>query len=69
MIDVNPDRQIERLSKLSDNEPDNDHRQLTVEERWHMMWPLAVSAWAMKGINIAEQEFQRDVECLKRVGR
>jgi hypothetical protein len=67
MPDAN--RQIERLSKLSDQGRDDDLRHTTVEQRWNMMWPLAVSAWAMKGENVAEQEFQRDVERLERLRR
>ncbi len=62
-------RQIERLSKLSGQGPDDDLRDATIEERWNMMWPLTVSAWAMKGVNVAEQEFQRDVERLERLRR
>jgi hypothetical protein len=68
MATADPNRHIERLSKLSDNTQDDDYRNTSPEERWHMMWPLAVSAWAMKGINVAEQEFRRDAECLKRLG-
>jgi hypothetical protein len=67
MTDAN--RQIERLSKLSDQGGDDDLRHTTIEQRWNMMWPLAVSAWAMKGENVAEQEFQRDVERLERLRR
>jgi hypothetical protein len=67
MPDAN--RQVERLSKLSDQERDDDLRNTTIEQRWNMMWPLAVSAWAMKGVNVAEQEFQRHIERLERIGR
>jgi hypothetical protein len=67
MTDAN--RQIERLSTLSEQGRDDDLRDTTIEERWNMMWQLAVSAWAMKGENIAEQEFQRHVERLERLGR
>jgi hypothetical protein len=62
-----PNRQIERLSKVSQQVRDDDLRNTTIEERWNMMWPLTVSAWAMKGVNVAEQEFQRDVERLERL--
>ena len=64
MIDAN--RQIERLSKLSDQGRDDDLDHTTVEQRWNMMWQLAVNAWAMKGENVAEQEFQRHVERVER---
>ncbi len=61
-------RKIERLSKLSEQGCDDDLRNTTIEQRWNMMWPLTVSAWAMKGENVAEQEFQRHVERLERRG-
>jgi hypothetical protein len=66
MADAN--RQIERLSKLCEQGSDDDWKNMTVEDRWSMMWQLAVSAWAMKGENVAEQEFQRHVERLERLG-
>jgi hypothetical protein len=64
-----PNRQIERKSTLSDQGKEDDLRNTTIEQRWNMMWQLAVDAWAMKGINVAEQEFQRHVERLERLGR
>jgi hypothetical protein len=64
-----PNRQIERKSKLADQGKDDDLRNTTIEERWNMMWQLAVDAWAMKGVNVAEHEFQRHVERLERLGR
>ena len=67
MIDA--DRQVERLSKLGQEGPDDDLRNRTPNERLNMVWPLTVSAWAMKGVNVAEQEFQRYVERLERLGR
>ena len=67
MADSN--RQIERKSTLADQGKDDDLRNTTIEQRWNMMWQLAVDAWAMKGINVAEQEFQRHVERLERLGR
>ena len=67
MTDAN--RQIERLSKLSEQARDDDLLHTTIEQRWNMMWPLTVNAWAMKGENVAEQEFQRDVERLERLRR
>jgi hypothetical protein len=66
---TDPNRQIERKSTLADQGKDDDLRHATVEQRWNMMWQLSVDAWAMKGINVAEQEFQRHVERLKRLGR
>ena len=67
MADSN--RQIERKSTLADQGKDDDLRNTTIEQRWNMMWQLAVDAWAMKGVNVAEQEFQRHVERLERLGR
>lgn len=67
MTDSN--RQIERLSKLSEQGREDDLRNTTIEERWNMMWQLAVNAWAMKGVDVAEHEFQRHVERLERLGR
>jgi hypothetical protein len=66
MCDAN--RQIERLTTLAEQGRDDDFRNTTVEERWNMMWQLAVDAWAMKGENVAEQEFQRHVERFERRG-
>jgi hypothetical protein len=64
-----PNRQIVRKSTLAEQGQEDDLRNTTVEERWNMMWQLAVDAWAMKGENVAEHEFQRHVERLKRLGR
>jgi hypothetical protein len=64
-----PNRQIERKTKLAEQGKDDDLRNTSIEQRWNMMWQLAVDAWAMKGINVAEQEFQRHVERLERLGR
>jgi hypothetical protein len=64
-----PDRQIVRTSNLRDQGQEDDLRNTTVEERWNMMWQLAVDAWAMKGEHVAELEFQRHVERLERLGR
>ena len=63
-----PNRQIERLTTLAEQGQENDLRNTTVEERWNMMWQLTINAWAMKGEDIAGQEFQRHVEGLKRLG-
>lgn len=64
MTDAN--RQIVRKSTLAEQGKEDDLRNATSEERWSMMWQLAVDAWAMKGIHIAEQEFQRHVERVER---
>jgi hypothetical protein len=61
-------RHIERLSKLSEQVENDDLSGTTIEERWDMMWQLTMNAWAMKGEDIARQEFQRHVERLERRG-
>lgn len=63
------DRQIERKMTLDEQGMEDDLPGTTIEERWNMMWQLAVDAWAMKGETVAEQEFQRHVERLERRGR
>lgn len=65
MSDAN--RKFVRKSTLAEQGKDRDLRDNTIEERWDMMWQLAINAWAMKGVNVADQEFQRHVECLKRL--
>jgi hypothetical protein len=62
-------REIERLSKLSQQVEDDDFSGTTIEERWNMMWQLTMNAWAMRGEDVAGQEFQRHVERLERRGR
>ena len=66
MVDNN--RHIVRKSTLAKQGREDDLRNTTAEERWNMMWQLAVDAWAMKGEDVAEQEFQRHVERLERLG-
>ena len=66
MIDAN--RQIVRKSTLAEQGNEDDVRNTTSEDRWGMMWQLAVDAWAMKGESVAEQEFLRHVECVERRG-
>jgi hypothetical protein len=66
MSDAN--RQIVRKSTLAEQGTENDFRDATVAERWGAMWQMTIDSWAMKGIDVAEQEFQRHVECLKRLG-
>jgi hypothetical protein len=66
MSDTN--RQFFRKLTLADEGQDDDYRNLSIEQRWAMMWPLAVDAWAMRGENVAEQEFQRDAFSIERRG-
>jgi hypothetical protein len=61
-------RQIERLSKLSEQTNVDDFSGTSIEERWNMMWQITMNAWAMSGKDFARQEFQRHVERLERRG-
>jgi hypothetical protein len=61
-------RRIVRKSTLTEQGAEDDLRDSSIEERWNMMWQLAVDCWAMKGEIVAEQEFQRHVERLERRG-
>jgi hypothetical protein len=59
-------RQIERLSKLSEQTENDEPIGTTIEERWNLMWQLTLNAWAMRGDDTARPEFQRHVERLER---
>jgi hypothetical protein len=65
MTDAN--RQIVRKSTLAEQGREGDLRDTTVEERWNMMWQLTIDAWAMKGIDVANQPMQRYVVRLTRL--
>jgi hypothetical protein len=54
-------RQIVRKSTLAEQGTEDDLRNTTIEERWGMMWQLAVDAWAMKGEDVANRPMRRDV--------
>lgn len=60
-------REIVRRLTPAEQGSEDDLRKMSVEDRWNMMWQLAVDAWAMKGEDVAEQAFQRHVECLKQL--
>ncbi len=62
-------RQI-RVMKLPEQEDAGDLRNITTpEERWAMMWQLALDAWAFKGEPVAEPKLQRHiVRLFKRKG-
>ncbi|HVT29074.1 MAG TPA: hypothetical protein VHE81_13755 [Lacipirellulaceae bacterium] len=64
MSDAN--HQIECLSTLAEEGKEDDLRDTTIEDRWNLMWQLAFNVWAMKGVNVAEQGFQRHIERLER---
>jgi hypothetical protein len=55
-----------RKSTLAQQGCENDLNHLSPSERMEMVWPLTISAWAMKGEDIASQRLQRHVECVKR---
>lgn len=62
-------RSIIRVSHLQDQGTEDDLRNTTAEERWGMMWQLAVDAWAFKGEQVDESSFRRDVVRVIRGGR
>jgi hypothetical protein len=45
-----------RLTHLKDQSREDDLDGTTVEQRWDMMWPLAVTAYAFKGEEDADAE-------------
>ena len=45
-----------RVKHLKDQSRENDLDGTTIEQRWDMMWPLAVTAWAFKGEEDADAE-------------
>ena len=53
-------RQI-RVVKLSEQTDDSDLKNTTPQERWAMMWQLALDAWAFRGESIAESGFPRHI--------
>jgi hypothetical protein len=57
-----PDRTI-RKSRLQDQGSDDDlSRTTTPEQRFDMMWQLAVDGYAMRGVQVNESEFPRHVD-------
>lgn len=45
-----------RIKDLKDRSREDDLDGTTIEQRWDMMWPLAVTAWAFKGEENADAE-------------
>ncbi len=45
-----------RVKHLRDQSREDDLDDTTLEQRWDMMWPLAVTAWAFKGEEDADAE-------------
>lgn len=56
------------LTTLSDHDNHVGMEHTTADERVGMMWQLAVDAWALRGENVAEREFQRHIGGIKRGG-
>jgi hypothetical protein len=55
------DRTIKiRKTSLKDESDDLKYT-TTAEERWAMMWQLALDAWAFKGEPVAEPGLQRNI--------
>ena len=50
-----------QVRKTSLKEETDDLKNTTPEERWAMMWQLALDAWAFKGEPIAESKLQRNI--------
>ena len=51
-----------RVVKLSDREDTADLKKTTTpEQRWAMMWQLALDAWAFKGEPVAEPGLHRHI--------
>ena len=50
-----------RVTRLADQGRETDLQNTTVEERWAMMWQLALDAWAFKGEPV-EPRLPRHVE-------
>ncbi len=50
-----------QIRKTSLKEETDDLKNTTPEERWAMMWQLALDAWAFKGETVAKPELQRHI--------
>ncbi len=55
-----------RKTTLSEEGADNALAHLTPEQRIGLIEQLTIDAWAMQGVNIAEQRLQRHVVRLER---
>ena len=54
-------RSLMKITTLEAQGQETDLSSTTVEDRWKMMWPLALQAWAFMGTNV-EPRLQRHVE-------
>ncbi len=50
-----------KIRKTSLRDETDDLKKTTPEERWAMMWQLALDAWAFKGETVAESRLQRHI--------
>jgi hypothetical protein len=50
-----------KIRKTSFKDETDDLKNTTPEERWAMMWQLALDAWAFKGEPVAEPKLQRHI--------
>ncbi len=50
-----------QIRKTSLKEETDDLKNTTAEERWAMMWQIALDAWAFKGEPVAEPGLQRHI--------
>jgi hypothetical protein len=57
---------VVRKSSLRQQGHEDDLDNVSLEQRLEMVWPLTVSAWAIKGEDIASQRLQRHAECVER---
>jgi hypothetical protein len=68
MESADANRQIVRKSTLAEQGNEDDLRDLSIEDRWNMMWQLTVEAWAKKGIDVSNQPMRRDIVRVTRNG-
>ena len=55
-----------RMTKLIDQGKETDLHDTTPAERFEMVWPLTVEAWAFKGEDVRESRLQRHIGCFVR---
>jgi hypothetical protein len=59
---------LARKSTLAEQGQEEDYLRYTQAERFALVWPLTINAWAMKGEDVSQQRLPRDVDCVKRRG-
>jgi hypothetical protein len=50
-----------QVRKTSLKKENDDLKNTTPQERWAMMWQLALDAWAFKGETVAKPRLQRNI--------